>query len=203
MRPLYSLLSAVIVGGLPGLAQASAAQCDTRIDEAPVTIYFNRDDPTFSSLRDRWFRRNSACPAAVVITYLTPDLSAEERAVFCANFDPVTQSYSQPAHGPRDAYGRCTEPSKTCSLVNTTRSEAMALMGLGQEAEERGMRERMGAALSAATHSSGAMILSGNGAALANFAAQTGAVLASPAVLAGAAASVVVIGGAVYLCSDD
>lgn len=183
-------------------AQAKATQCSTNIDGEPVTIIYHRDDPTFSSFRERWFSRSNTCPGAVVITYLMPDLTAEERAVFCANYDADARSYSQPAHGPRDAFGRCTEPSRTCTLVNTTKTEAMALMGLGQQAEGGRLRDRVGATLSAITHSSGAMILSGNGAALANFAAQTGAVLASPAVMAGAVASVVVIGGAVYLCSD-
>ena len=197
------ILAAMLMLAPLNTAEARAAECTAQIDGEPVTIVYNRDDPTFSSLRERWFQRNNTtCPGAVVITYLMPDLSAEERALFCANFDPETRSYSQPAHGPRDAYGRCTEPSKTCELVNTTRQEAMALMSGAEEVEGTRLRDRLGAAVTAATHSSGAMILSGNGAALANFAAQTGAVLATPGVLAGAAATVVVIGGAVYLCSE-
>lgn len=188
----------------PSIAQASAAECSTRIDGEAVTIFFNTDDPTFSSLRERYLRRNSTCPGAVVITYLTPDLSAEEREVFCANFDETQKSYSQPALGRRDNYGRCTEPSRTCQLVNTTKQEAMALTGLGQQTPNE---SRLRSTLTTLTHSSGAMILSGNGAALVNMIGQTGAVvgsaLATPAVLAGAAASVVVIGGAVYLCADE
>ena len=56
------------------------------------------------------------------------------------------------------------------------------------------------------THSSGAMVLSGNTASLSSLLSSAGTAigtaLGTPAVLAGAAASVVVIGGAVYLCSD-
>lgn len=198
LLPLFAALTAL----LPSLAQAGAAECSTRIDDEPVTIIYHADDPTYSSWRERWFSRNRTCPGAVVITYLMPDLTAEERSVFCANYDQRTRSYSQPAHGPRDAFGRCTQPSRTCELVNTSRDTAMTLAGIDSANPSRSMRERLGAGVSALTHSSGAMILTGQGTALLTTLSQAGAVVASPAVLAGAAASVVVIGGAVYLCSD-
>jgi len=206
---LIALFLAVIVMIAPfTAAQAAPAECSTRIDGEPVTIFFNTDDPTFSSFRERFLRRNrAACPGAVVITYLTPDLSAEEREVFCANYDEKLKSYSQPALGKRDNFGRCAEPSRTCQLVNTTKQEAMILAGLGQQTGRASGENPLRRTLTTLTHSSGAMILSGNGAALVNMISQTGAVvgsaLATPAVLAGAAASVVVIGGAVYLCADD
>lgn len=204
MRLFAPVLAAILMIAPFTAAQAAPAECSTRIDGDPVTIYYNTEDPSFSSLRERYLRRNRTCPGAVVITYLTPDLSAEEREVFCANYDEKQKSYSQPALGKRDDFGRCAEPSRTCQLVNTTKQEAMALAGFGQQAPGEG---RLRGTLSTLTHSSGAMILSGNGAALVNMISQTGAVvgsaLASPAVLAGAAASVVVIGGAVYLCAED
>lgn len=205
MRLFAPILAAIVMIAPFTAAQAAPAECSTRIDGEPVTIFFNTDDPSFSSFRERYLRRNrTACPGGVVITYLTPDLSAEQREVFCASYDETQKSYSQPALGKRDSFGRCAEPSRTCQLVNTTKDEAMALAGLGQQAPGE---SRLRSTLSALTHSSGAMILSGNGAALVNAISQTGAVvgsaLASPAVLAGAAVSVVVIGGAVYLCADD
>ena len=186
---------------------AAATQCETKIDGEPVTIFYDTEDPTFSSFRERFLRRSHQCPGAVVITYLMPDLSASEREVFCANYDPETRSHSMPAQGRRDAFGRCVEPSKTCALVNTTKQEAMALMGAGQRAEEGNRPGLLSSTISAVTHSSGAMILSGNAGALTSMLASAGttvgAAVSAPAVLAGAAASVVVIGGAVYLCSDE
>lgn len=188
-------------------AQAAPAECRTKIDGEPVTIFYNSAEPSYSSWRDRFRNRAETCPGAVVVTYLMPDLSPEERDLFCANFDPKTGSHSMPAYGRRDAFGRCAEPSKTCKLVNTTKTEALDLVGLGRDAEEGKLRNRLTSTLSAVTHSSGAMILSGNGAALFGAVGQTGTAigtaLASPAILAGAAASVIVIGGAVYLCADD
>lgn len=190
-------------------AQAAPTECTTKIDGEPVTIFYNSAEPSYSSWRERMFNRarTRTCPGAVVITYLMPDLTAEEREVFCANYDPATGSHSMPAYGRRDAFGRCVETSKTCRLVNATKNEALELAGLGRDAESGALRSRVTSTLSAVTHSSGAMILSGNGPALLGAVGQTGTAigtaLASPAILAGAAASVVVIGGAVYLCADE
>lgn len=186
--------------------EARPAQCETRIEGEPVTIFYDDSDPAFSSFRDRLFTRGSACPAAIVITYLLPDLTAAEREVFCANYDAATRSHSLPAQGRRDAYGRCVEPSRTCRLVNTTRDSALALAGLGAQAEGGDGSGRLPAAVSAAAHWSGAVILSGNAGSIASMLTSAGATIgtaaSAPALLAGAAASVVVIGGAVYLCSD-
>lgn len=188
-------------------SEAAPAQCETLIDGDPVTIFYDTEDPTFSSFRERFLTRGQTCPSAVVITYLMPDLSASEREVFCANYDPVTRSHSLPAHGRRDSFGRCIEPSKTCKVVNSTRQEVQTLMGLGQTADEGRHPGLLSSSISAITHSSGAMILSGNAGSLSSLLTTTGttigAAISSPAVLVGAAASVVVIGGVVYLCSDD
>lgn len=199
MNFLKPVAAAIIGLALTSSAHASASQCTTRIDGEPVTIFYNTDDPTFSSMRERFFRRGE-CPGAVVVTYLTPELTAEERTVFCANYDAEARSHSQPAQGRRDRFGRCVEPSKTCALVNATRQEATALIGLGAQAEERG--GVLPAAISAATHTSGALILSGNLGSVTTLLGSVGTAAAAPAMLAGAAASVVVIGGAIYLCSD-
>lgn len=198
MRTLTALLGITLALALTSTADATATQCTTRIDGETVTIFYNSDDPTYSSMRERLFRRGSECPGAVVITYLMPELTADQRTVFCANYDPKTRSHSQPAQGQRDSFGRCVEPSRTCALVNTTRQEAAQLIGLGTQGERRdGL---LPSAISAVTHTSGAMILSGNTGAITGL---LSSVMSAPAVMAGAAASVVVIGGAIYLCSDE
>lgn len=181
---------------------ARAAQCDTRIDGEPVTIFYSTEDPNFASLRDRLFTRGGACPADIVITYLLPDLTAAERTVFCANYDRRTRNHSLPALGRRDAYGRCAEPSRTCELVNTSKETAMEIIGLGQEAAAPGLSSTFTNVL----HWSGAMIMSGSAGTVTNLLSTAGATvgtaLGTPAILAGTAASVVIIGGMVWLCSD-
>jgi hypothetical protein len=187
-------------------AMAAPAQCTTKIEGEPVTIFYDDEEPTYSSFRERYFSRRDTCPGAVVITYLMPDLTAEERLVFCANYDPETRSHSLPAQGERDAFGRCETPSRTCKIVNTTKQEALALVGIGEQAEDGALTGRVASTVSAVTHSSGAMVLSGQMGSLSSLLSSAGTTVATalstPAVLAGAAASVVVIGGAVYLCND-
>jgi hypothetical protein len=205
---MFSALACATALGLAWAAPATAApaQCTTKIQGEPVTIFYDDEEPTYSSFRERYFSRRQTCPGAVVITYLMPDLTAEERLVFCANYDPKTRSHSLPAQGPRDAFGRCETPSRTCKLVNTTKQEALELVGIGEQAEEGTLTGRLSSTLSAVTHSSGAMVLSGQASTISSLLTSAGttigAALSTPAVLAGAAASVVVIGGAVYLCSD-
>lgn len=186
---------------------AAPAQCTTKIQGKPVTIFYDDEEPTYSSFRERFFSRRDTCPGAVVITYLMPDLTAEERQVFCANYNPDTKSHSLPAQGPRDAFGRCEVPSNTCKLVNTTKETALGLVGIGEQAEDSTLTGRLSSTISAVTHSSGAMVLSGNAGTISSLLTTAGTTigtaLGTPAALAGAAASVVVIGGAVYLCSDD
>lgn len=186
---------------------AAPAQCTTKIQGEPVTIFYDDEEPTYSSFRERYFSRRDTCPGAVVITYLMPDLTAEERQVFCANYNPDTKSHSLPAQGPRDAFGRCEVPSNTCKLVNTTKENALGLIGIGEQAEDGTLTGRLSSTISAVTHSSGAMVLSGNAGTLSSLLTSAGTTIGTaigtPAVLAGAAASVVVIGGAVYMCSDE
>ena len=191
----------------PDAAEAAPAQCTTKIEGEDVTIFYDDEEPTYSSFRERYFSRRHTCPGAVVITYLMPDLTAEERQVFCANYDPKTRSHSLPAQGTRDAFGRCEQPSNTCKLVNTTKENALGLMGIGEQAEAGTLTGRLSSTISAVTHSSGAMVLSGNAGSISSLLTSAGTTigtaLGTPAILAGAAASVVVIGGAVYLCSDE
>lgn len=207
MRYLALLATVAGVISVTSAAQAAPAQCTTKIEGEEVTIFYDDAEPTYSSFRERYFTRSRTCPGAVVITYLMPDLTAEERLVFCANYDPKTRSHSLPAQGNRDSFGRCETPSKTCKLVNTTRDSALSLAGIGEQAEEGTLTGRLSSTLTAVTHSSGAMVLSGNAGSITSLLSSAGATvgtaLSAPAVLAGAAASVVVIGGAVYLCSDD
>lgn len=213
MRPARSTVTtihaicAAALLALPFAAAAHAAtvSCFTKIEGQPYQIFYNDAEPYYSSFRERFFGGDT-CPGAVVVAFLTPALLPEERQVFCSNYDSVTDSHSMPAQGRRDAYGRCVEPSRTCRVVNATKDQALGLVGLGEQTEDATRTDRLTSTLSAVTHGSGAMILSGNAGTIANLLPQAGSALgsalAAPTVLAGAAASVVVIGGAVYLCDD-
>jgi hypothetical protein len=197
--------AAILVATLASPVAAATVSCHATIDEQAYQIFYNDAESYYSSFRERVFSGDT-CPGAVVIGVLTPELTPEERQVFCSNYDPDTKSHSLPAQGRRDAYGRCVEPSRTCRIVNATKDQALGIVGLGNDAESGTLTNRLSSSVSAVTHSSGAMILSGNAGTLASLLPSAGSAvssaLAAPSVLAGAAASVVVIGSAVYLCGD-
>ena len=198
-----ALIAATLLGlSLAAPAAAATVSCNANIEGEPYQIFYDDAEPYYSSFRERLFSRNT-CPGAVVVAFLTPELTPAERQVFCSNYDSKTRSHSMPAQGRRDAYGRCVEPSRTCKVVNTTRDQAMNLVGLGNEVEDPTVASRLSSTVSAVTHSSGAMVLSGTSSTITSLLSSAGAAVGAPVMLAGAAASVVVIGGAVYLCSDD
>ncbi|MGY6410238.1 MAG: hypothetical protein ACXIUV_04325 [Alkalilacustris sp.] len=186
-------------------ADARTAECDALIEGEAVTITYDTADPAWASRRERLFARGRTCPAAVVIAHQLEDFPPEARQVFCTTVDPAT-GHGPPSLGARDAYGRCVGPSRTCEMVNTTRDAALDLVGLAEITEAEPGRSRWGSALTAVTHWSGATILSGNAGTVANLMTSVGGTvgtaLGSPMLLAGAAASVVVVGGAVWLCSE-
>ncbi|MEE4347133.1 MAG: hypothetical protein V2I53_10075, partial [Paracoccaceae bacterium] len=41
----------------PGPATAAPAQCSTKIEGEPVTIFYDDEEPTYSSFRERVFSR--------------------------------------------------------------------------------------------------------------------------------------------------
>ncbi|MBQ2262435.1 MAG: hypothetical protein II336_13810 [Loktanella sp.] len=203
MMAYFKIFAAAVLGvTLAAPAMAATVSCNANIEGQPYQIFYDDSEPYYSSFRERIFSRNT-CPGAVVVAFLTPELTPEERQVFCSNYDSSTRSHSMPAEGRRDAYGRCVEPSRTCRVVNTTRDQAMNLVGLGEEVEDATVTSRLSSTVSAVTHSSGAMVLSGTSSTITGLLSSAGAAVGAPVMLAGAAASVVVIGGAVYLCSDE
>ncbi|MEI4471225.1 hypothetical protein [Frigidibacter sp. MR17.24] len=156
--------------------------------------YDATDENTWSSKREKRNLGAGRCPAKVVIADMAPDLSPRERDVFCLQSDPM-MGYSGLAMGDRDAMGLCEGPGKVCRFVNASGREAREMASAGASA-----------GVQAVKHQSGAMILSGSTAGLSSAMAGIGsaatALMAAPLALAGAAASVVVVGGAVWVCGD-
>ena len=207
-RPLalrMGLATPLLILALAAPLEAREAQCDALIEGESVTITYDTADPAWASRRERLFARGRACPAAVVIAHQLPEMPAEARQVFCASLDPAT-GFGPPNLGARDAYGRCVGASRTCQAVNTTRDAALDLAGLADITDADATRSRLTSTLSTVTHWGGATILSGNAGTvtglLSSVGGTIGTALGSPVLLAGAAASVVVVGGAVWLCSD-
>ncbi|MEI4486015.1 hypothetical protein V8J36_07415 [Frigidibacter sp. MR17.14] len=169
--------------------------CSAVIGGVAKTLGYDATDANvWSSKREKRNLGEGRCPAKVVIADMSPDLSPRERDVFCLQSDPM-MGYSGLAMGERDQMGLCEGPGKVCRFVNASSREAKEVASATASA-----------GVDAVKHQSGAMILSGSTAGLSSAMAGIGsaatALMAAPLALAGAAASVVVVGGAVWVCGE-
>lgn len=181
---------------LPTALRAEPAECRATLNGVAVTIPYDPEAEVWSSFRERRLSGRKTCPGKVVIAHMMPGLTEDERSMFCAVYDRKAEEYRTVAEGPRDAYGRCARASRACRIVNATKREALEIAALGAGVATAGV--------TAATNRAGALILTGQASAVAGALSEVGsaaaAAVSAPGVLAGAAVSVVVIGGAVYVC---
>ena len=178
--------------------------CTTRIAGKDVPMAYDKDERSLRdtySMREILFTRwgRDTCPSYVVLRSLTPDLTDEQRKPFCLRYDDETESTVGYDLGKRDSYGRCEKSAKTvCQRVNQTKGAAIQISGAAARGAVNGLR--------ALPDGSGAAIISGSGSAISSTLGALGGaaatVASSPAILAGAAVSVVAVGGAVYACSE-
>ncbi len=196
MRHLWT---AILLAGalcLPATLRAEMAECRANLNGVEVTIPYDREAEVWSSFREKRLTRAKTCPGKVVIAHMVPGLTEAELSPFCAVYDETTNQYRTVAEGERDAYGRCAQPSRACRIVNATKREVLEIGTLGFDVATAGVN--------AATNRAGALILTGNASAVAGALSEVStavtAAVSAPGVLAGAAVSVVVVGGAVYVC---
>lgn len=174
-----------------------------RYDPAKIELYENY---TFREiLFGGWGEID--CPTFITLRHLTPKLSDDERSVFCLKFDKKLKTYTGFDSGPRDAYLNCKKPSKSfCERVKESKDAAIAITGFGAGTVAGTSTGAALAGVTAVTHSSGAVILTGTGGYIAGTLGSIGAgslaVLTAPATLTTAAVSVVAVGGSVYFCKE-
>jgi hypothetical protein len=197
MRTIWAVTIAMAGAiGAPAAARADMAECRAKINGAEATLSYDRDADVYASFREHRLNWRGTCPGAVVIAHMMPELSAAERAPFCAVYDSRADEYRAVAEGARDAYGRCARPSRACRIVNATKREALEIGALGVGVATAGV--------TAARDRAGVLVLTGQAGAVAGALETAGGsvvtALSAPGILAGAAVSVVAVGGAVYLC---
>ena len=205
---LSVVIAAIGAGGFAGVVQAAAgdlAECTTSIRGQSVKFVY---DPEIQALKDsRSWRERSfgdwgdvTCPGLVTLRALTPELDDAGRAPFCLQWDKAQGTYIGYAEGERDAWFSCRTPSKSfCQRVKASKSAATNIAGKALNMAESG--------LEVAHHPSGAVLMNGPGAAIAQQLSTLGSTVVAgataPVALAGAAVTAVAVGGAVYVCSED
>lgn len=207
MRHLPICLALSLIPGtlaLP-LQAAEPVLCTARIHGTDVPLAYDKDEP---GLRDSFSlrqinpirRKRNICPSYVVLRSLTPTLTDAERDPFCLRHDKDSDSFIGYDVGGRDGDGRCEKPSKSvCQRVNHTRDVSAAIAGGAARRTFRGVETVAGTR-------SGAVILSGTAGtitgALSSMGGAAASMAAAPMLAAGAAVTVVAVGGAVYACKE-
>lgn len=200
-----TLAAVLLVAGLSGGARAEGlTSCETSIRGEALTFHY---DASVRALKDSrsWRERNFGdwgdvtCPGLVTLRAMTPELGDTGRAPFCLQWDRREKTYIGYAEGARDAWMDCRKPSKSfCQRVNGSKEAAQGLASaaLGQDPD-----------IDIRTDSAGTMVVKGTrravGKRLRDLGATAMAGAASPAVLTGVAVTAIVVGGAVYVCSDE
>lgn len=165
---------------------------------------YDKDEPSLRdnySLREILFTRwgRDSCPSYVVLRSLTPDLTDEQRGLFCLRYDRGSDSIIGYDLGRRDGDGQCEKPATTvCQRVNRTRNAAGQITAAAARGAVSGLRALPDGTSAAIISGSGAHISSALGA----IGGAAASLAASPAVVAGAVVSVVAVGGAVYACNE-
>lgn len=187
--------------------------CLTSINSEPLHVFYDADEDALYenyTFREIFFggTDNITCPAFVSLRLITPNLTDVERSVFCLSYDEELDTVVGFSEGTRSAYLLCKEPSvPLCDRVNATKEEALAVVGLGAGAVGGASAATAAVGVTAVTHSSGAVILTGTSGYIAGTLGTIGsgllAVLTAPATLTAAAVSVVAVGGAVYVCQPE
>ncbi|SDE01314.1 hypothetical protein [Limimaricola pyoseonensis] len=216
MRTL--LLPAAILALLPALPAAAEERHCTATVNGQETVVTYDDEIAFDTeigTRERIARWPGAvwnrawgqapdCDSRVLFTYLAVELPPEETEGYCLAPDPEDAGWLLvPGERGRTAQCRVTACDRVNSATDTAIDTGAALAGLmltppptpAQAAEDPARL----------LHSSGALILKGTAEWLATSigtaAPGVTAALTGPVAIGAAAASVVVIGGAVYVCS--
>lgn len=199
-----------------GRAEAADVACLTFIAGEKRALVYDPDEPNIRAnitLRERTFGgpEGIECPGYVtlgaILRGLNPDISYSEMQPFCLRYDPDLATYTGVGVGKRTARLLCrTEGKGLCHYVNGSKDTALAVAGLGTKLMTGMNTAATAAGVSATADASGAVILSGPASYLSGAFASLGAsalsAVTAPATLTAAAVTVVVVGGAVYACSD-
>lgn len=187
---------------LPAPAMAELVSCQTSIRGKTYEFRYDPGNAALKesrSLREKIFGEKGevSCPALVTLRAITPELNDAQRAPFCLQWDAKRETYLGYDRGDRDAYGICRKPSRSiCQRLTGSAETAGKLRDGAIDAAGGAVGTVLGEKI-------GGMIVSDQADRL-----QKRLVDAGLAVLAGAstpalAATAVVVGGAVYVCSEE
>ncbi|MEQ9037906.1 MAG: hypothetical protein RIE24_06090 [Silicimonas sp.] len=191
---------------------ADAEMCTLNFDgeDRRISYAYDEDfDASSTSPMERLLgpKGSGNCPSYVSLAYMTPEMTPDQRDLFCLTYDKETNGLLGFQQGEQDTFRVCREPSKSvCEHVNDSKEAALAITGFAGGAVGSAVGTAAVTGTTVVTHSSGAAILTGASGYIAGTLGTIGtaalSVLTAPATIAAATVSVVAVGGAVYVCTD-
>jgi hypothetical protein len=209
MRWLLAML--LCLASQTAFAEATVA-CRAFVNGSEIVVKF---DPSASAITRRervlgWPGRlwnwgwgsPPNCNSEALIAYLSENVEADQIDGYCLSQSDEGSYLLVP--GERNFRGRCKKT--TCELVNATKEEGLALAaGFGGLVVGTNTGLAAGG-VTIVTHSSGAMIATGTSGYIAGtlggIGTTIGGILSAPVVIGAAVVTVVVAGGAVYVCAE-
>ena len=196
---------------LAGSAMAQDTSCVTRVNGRDVVVEAGmiRDGQPSLSLRERMLNWPSQswngawgtpaeCDSETTIAFLGAVLAIDQIERYCLSYDAEIAGFLL-VPGQRNYRGRCQKT--VCDRVNVTADQTTGFLGAMTRAILQQQRGLLGL-----THSSGAMLLTGQSSllldAVGSAATSVGAALSTPAAMTAAAVTVMTVGGAVYVCRE-
>ena len=195
-----TVLLALLTSATPALAELVA--CKTTIRGETYDFRYDPDNAALKdsrSLREKLFGEagDVTCPALVTLRALTPELDDAGRAPFCLQWDREAKTYLGYDEGARDGYGLCRKPSK--SFCQRLVSTSQAVQGLGHDAEGLAA-DAAGAVVG---DKLGAKIVRDQSGRLRDKLLKAGVGVLAASSPPALAATAVIIGSTVYVCSDQ
>ena len=234
-------LATIIFTVMPFLVMADQkiemVGCDTYIDGEKVTLEYDINghwsgpnpwlhDDGQMTFREALFGgwRKVDCPSAITLQKLAPEFTPDERANLCLFWDKETETYTGFSEGKKNAYGVCKDTKTVCQRVGDAKDLALkfkdstagtvsGMIGKTAVATTTASSVASAAGVTAVTHSSGALILTGSSGYVAGSLGSAGAaavagattvtsIITAPATLIIGGAVAAGVGGAAYLCWD-
>ncbi|OOY21468.1 hypothetical protein BMI86_02545 [Thioclava sp. DLFJ5-1] len=182
-------------------AMAELVPCETSIRGKTYSYVYDAENAALKesrSLREKLFGEKGevTCPALVTLRALTPEMDDESRAPFCLQWEKEAETYLGYDRGERDAYGLCRKPSKSiCERIKGTAKAAGDLRDDAESAVGDAASKVLGKKI-------GGMIVSDQAGNLQKKLRDAGLGVLAGASTPALAATAVVVGGAIYVCSD-
>lgn len=199
---LHLILFRILLA-LAGPAQAKTLKCTADLAGTKTALFYEDDGVGFRSTWEKYSPLAPDCPSEAVLLALKPEIVLEgDKAAdaYCLLTDPKTDAYLAVVRDKADRFGRCKVESRTCRAFNSAKDLTGAAVSGTYDLLTSPETIRSVGIAAITPAAGGGTILAGTVSQIGAAASSAVSVVSAPAVVTGAVAGAVVIGGAVLIC---